>query len=163
MAEQTLDLKHLPKTEAYEALTKQAHAVLLGLSDEIAAMATLSCMMFHAFAPLWAGFYRVVSPGALLRIGPYQGTLGCLEIPFGKGVCGAVAADRRTRFVRDVHNFEGHISCDARARSEIVVPVMNMAGDLIAVFDVDSERIGAFDETDAQGLESLMRWFSVNV
>jgi L-methionine (R)-S-oxide reductase len=162
MAEQTLDLKHLPKREAYETLTAHANAVLLGISDEVAAMATLSCMMFHAFAPLWAGFYRVVTPGALLRIGPYQGTLGCLEIPFGKGVCGAVARERKTRVVRDVHAFEGHISCDARSRSEIVVPVTNSAGELIAVFDVDSEHIGAFDEADAQGLEDLMRWFSVN-
>src|SRR5919202_5558290 len=99
MAEITLDLRGAPKAEAYERLIAQAASVLDGLGDEIAAMATVSCLVHHAFRHLWTGFYRVVEPGRLLRVGPYQGTLGCLEIEFGKGVCGAVAARGRTVLV----------------------------------------------------------------
>src|SRR6188472_2045821 len=95
--------------------------------DPVTAMATMSALLHHGFGFLWTGFYRVVSPG-LLRVGPYQGTLGCLEIAFGRGVCGTAAAERKTIFVADVTRFPGHIACDARSRSEIVVPVFNVAG-----------------------------------
>jgi GAF domain-containing protein len=114
----------------------------------------------HAFGHLWTGFYRVVQPDRLLRVGPYQGTLGCLEIPFGKGVCGAAAAARRTVVVEDVHAFPGHITCDGRSRSEIVVPVVDRTGALIAVFDVDSEHLATFDDADREGLERLLGWFA---
>jgi GAF domain-containing protein len=133
--------------------------VLGGLDDEIAAMATISCLVHHAFAHLWTGFYRVVEPGRLLRVGPYQGTLGCLEIAFGRGVCGTSAAEQRTVVVPDVERFPGHITCDSRARSEIVVPVLAADGSLRAVFDVDSDRPAAFDDEDAAGLERLVAWF----
>jgi len=93
-------------------------------------------------------------------VGPYQGTLGCLDIAFGRGVCGTAAAERRTIVVADVSKFPGHISCDARAKSEIVVPVMNAQGSLIAVLDVDSEKRGRFDDEDARGLERIVRWFA---
>lgn len=158
MAEVTLDLKSLPKDEAYRQLAQHARAVLEGVDDDVAAMATMSCLVHHAFGHLWTGFYRVVSP-TLLRVGPYQGTLGCLEIRFGKGVCGAAAAKGETQVVADVHAFPGHITCDGRSASEIVVPVFDRAGGLIAVFDVDSAEKGTFDEVDRRHLEALMGWF----
>ncbi len=158
MAETMLDVRGLPKREAWAALLTQLDAVLAGLDDEIAAMATVSCVVHHGFGFLWTGFYRVVGP-ALLRVGPYQGTLGCLEIAFGRGVCGTAAAERRTVVVPDVEAFPGHISCDGRARSEIVVPVRGRGGALLAVLDVDSERVAAFDEVDARALERICGWF----
>jgi GAF domain-containing protein len=133
--------------------------VLEGIDDPVAEMATVSCLVHHAFAHLWTGFYRVVAPGRLLRVGPYQGTLGCLEIPFGQGVCGTSAAERRTVVVEDVHAFPGHITCDARSRSEIVVPVTDRTGALVAVFDIDSDRPAAFDDADRDGLERILARF----
>jgi L-methionine (R)-S-oxide reductase len=159
MTETTLDLRGLPKVEAYEQLHAHVASVLAGVDDEIAAMATMSCLVHHAFGHLWTGFYRVVEPGRLLRVGPYQGALGCLEISFGKGVCGTAAAERRTVVVPDVERFAGHITCDSRARSEIVVPVFAADGSLRAVFDIDSEELGTFDGEDAAGLERLVGWF----
>ena len=102
----------------------------------------------------------MVQPGRLLRVGPYQGTLGCMEIEFGKGVCGTAAAEMRTVIVEDVHAFPGHITCDARSRSEIVVPVFGKDKELIAVLDIDSEEPGAFGEEDREGLERLVAWFA---
>ena len=160
MAEVTLDLRAAPKAQAYPELERHVRAVLEGLDDEIAAMATMSCLVHHAFGHLWTGFYRVVEPERLLRVGPYQGTLGCLEIQFGRGVCGTAAAERRTVVVEDVHDFPGHIACDARSRSEIVVPVFGRGGALIAVLDIDSERRGAFDDEDRIALERLVGWFA---
>jgi GAF domain-containing protein len=123
-------------------------------------MATISCLVHHAFGHLWTGFYRVVVDDKLLRVGPYQGTLGCLEIPFGRGVCGTAAATRTTQVVPDVHAFPGHITCDGRSASEIVVPVFDAAGGLIAVFDVDSARPATFDDDDRVGLERLLTVFA---
>jgi L-methionine (R)-S-oxide reductase len=160
MSEITLDLRGKPKAEAYAELKIHVEAVLEGIDDEIAAMSTMACLLHHAFGHLWTGFYRVVQPGKLLRVGPYQGTLGCLEITFGKGVCGTAAATRETMLVPDVHAFPGHISCDARSRSEIVVPVLGRNRELLAVLDIDSEHKATFDEVDQRELESLMGWFS---
>lgn len=157
MAEIALDLRREPKDRAYAMLHAVAASTLAGITDPIAGMATISSLAHHAFGFLWTGFYRIVD-GKLL-IGPYQGTLGCLEIEMGRGVCGTAARERRTVVVTDVSRFPGHIACDARARSEIVVPVFDAAGSLIAVFDVDSERSNSFDETDQKGLEALMTWF----
>lgn len=159
MAEETLDLRKLSKPDAYRQLQEQQLAILEGIRDPIAAMSTLSCLVHHAFAHLWTGFYRVVKPEELLRVGPYQGTLGCLEIRFGKGVCGTAAAQRKPVIVPDVERFPGHITCDGRAKSEIVLPVFDHGGTLIAVFDVDSDRYAAFDEDDRAGLERLLSWF----
>lgn len=159
MAEVTLDLRDVPKAEAYETLAQHIEGVLEGIDDPIAGMATISALLHHAFGHLWTGFYRVVEPSRLLRVGPYQGTLGCLEIEFGKGVCGTAAARRETVLVENVHEFPGHITCDARSQSEIVVPVFDGARKLIAVLDIDSERTGAFDAEDQAALEELMRWF----
>lgn len=156
MAETTLDLRHLPKRDAYDILHANCVEVLRGVNDDVTKMATLSCLVHHAFGHLWTGFYRVVEPEALLRVGPYQGTLGCLEIAFGRGVCGTAAATGVTQLVPDVHAFPGHIACDGRSRSEIVVPVRDAGGTLLAVFDVDSEHPAAFDDDDRAGLERLL-------
>ena len=160
MAEVTLDLRDVPRAEAYRMLESQLDAVLEGIDDPIAAMATLSALLHYGFGHLWTGFYRVVEPGRRLRVGPYQGTLGCLDIEFGKGVCGTAAVRRETVVVADVHAFPGHIACDARSRSEIVVPVLDRRGELIAVLDIDSEFLGAFSEVDRNGLERLVRIFA---
>lgn len=160
MAETTLDLRALAKPDAYAELEAHVRGVLAGVDDPIAGMATVSCLVHHAFGHLWTGFYRVVDPGRLLRVGPYQGTLGCLDITFGRGVCGTAAAEGRTVVVDDVHAFPGHIACDARSRSEIVVPVWDSAGALLAVLDVDSDRVSAFDADDAAGLARIVAWFA---
>jgi GAF domain-containing protein len=123
-------------------------------------MATIAALVHHAFGHLWTGFYRVVEPGGLLRVGPYQGSLGCLDIAFGRGVCGTAAAEMRSIIVADVDKFPGHIACDARSRSEIVVPVLGSRGDLLAVFDVDSDQLDAFNDEDQSGLEHLVSWFA---
>lgn len=159
MSETTQDLRALPKPEAWRQLTQQIDAILEGVNDDICAMSTLTCLIHHAFNHLWTGFYRVVTPGKLLRVGPYQGTLGCLEIPFGKGVCGTAAATGQTQLVPDVLAFPGHITCDSRSASEIVVPVFNRQGALIAVFDIDSDRPAAFDAVDQVHLERLLERF----
>ena len=159
MAEQTLELLGLPRRRAYEELDAHLDAVLAGIDDEIAIMSTMSALLHHGFHHLWTGFYRVVEPDQLLRVGPYQGTLGCLEIRFGQGVCGTAAAEGRTIVVPDVHAFPGHITCDARSRSEIVVPVRDADGALLAVLDIDSDRPAAFDHDDAEGLERIVRRF----
>lgn len=158
MAEVTLDLRGVPKKQAYTELHSHVSAVLEGITDEIAAMATMTCLLHHAFGHLWTGFYRVVAP-ALLRVGPYQGTLGCLEITFGKGVCGAAAAKQETVVVPDVHAFPGHITCDAHSRSEIVVPVFGPGRRLIAVLDIDSDRPETFDDVDRVELERMVERF----
>lgn len=159
MSETTLDLRSLPKPEAYRQLAQHVRSVLEGITDEITAMSTIACLVHHAFGHLWTGFYRVVPPGNLLRVGPYQGSLGCLEIPFGRGVCGTAAATAQPQLVPDVHAFPGHITCDSRSASELVLPVFNGAGSLIAVFDIDSEHKAAFDLTDQTQLEGLLGLF----
>jgi len=159
MAEVTLDLRHIPKERAYAQLHAHLIGVLAGIDDDIAGMATLAALIHHAFGHLWTGFYRVVGPEHL-RVGPYQGTVGCLDITFGRGVCGTAAAERRTVVVPDVDRFPGHIACDGRSKSEIVVPVFDKSGGLIAVLDIDSERRATFDKEDANGLERIVRWFA---
>jgi L-methionine (R)-S-oxide reductase len=154
------DLRDVPREDAYARLLEIQSLVLEGSTDVIAGMATTSALLHHAFGHLWTGFYRVVQPGALLRVGPYQGSLGCQEIAFGRGVCGTAAAERRTVVVPDVHAFPGHIACDARSASEIVVPVTNAKGDLIAVLDIDSPERNAFGDADVAGLERLVAWFA---
>ncbi len=149
----------MEKTERYDEVAKEITAVLEGESNLTARMATVSNILHHAFDHFfWTGFY-VVDPDKPdeLVVGPYQGTLGCLRIPFGKGVCGAAAASGETQIVDDVHAFPGHIACDARSESEIVVPVFDHGGALIAVLDVDSDRKAMFDEGDKAGLEAVVK------
>ena len=160
MAETIPDLRNVPKALAYVELKGHSDAILEGVDDDVTAMATMAALVHHAFGYLWTGFYRVIVPGQLLRVGPYQGSLGCLDIAFGRGVCGAAAAEMKTVIVPDVGKFPGHIACDARSRSEIVVPVLDRRGDLIAVLDVDSDQLDAFKAEDQQGLERLVSWFA---
>lgn len=150
------------KSERYREVQRNIEAFLSDEGehhlDDIALMATITSMLAGAFDSFfWTGFYRV--RGESLVIGPYAGTPGCIYIPFGKGVCGTAAADGRTVIVPNVHEFPGHIACDARSQSEIVVPVFDRSGTLIAVLDVDSDRLNAFDEADAAGLERICRLF----
>jgi GAF domain-containing protein len=147
------------KAARYAALAEEIAAVLAGETSVVARQATVAAMLADAFDHyFWTGFYLVdrEKPDELV-VGPYQGTLGCLRIAFGRGVCGTAAAERRTVIVPDVDAFPGHIACDSRSRSEIVVPVIDQAGALLGVFDVDSTELAAFDETDAAGLVRILR------
>jgi len=159
MAESIPDLRNEPKDRAYAELYAHASAVLEGVDDSVATMATLSALIHHSMGHLWTGFYRVVEPGNLLRVGPYQGSLGCLDIRFGQGVCGSAAAQGKTVVVPDVEKFPGHITCDARSRSEIVLPVRNSRRELIGVLDIDSSELNAFDNEDQKGLEKIVTLF----
>lgn len=145
----------MDKRARYEEVRLALASLLDGEDDWVAAMATVSCELHHAFDHYdWTGFYRVVSP-ELLVIGPYQGGHGCLRIPFAKGVCGAAARTRTTQRVDDVHSFEGHIACASSTQSEIVVPILRPDGRVLAVLDVDSDQPAAFDEVDQAALEAL--------
>lgn len=146
------------KKQRYAEVAAEIAATVEGESNLIARLATVSNILHHAFDHyFWTGFYLVdADKPAELVIGPYQGTLGCLRIPFSKGVCGACATRRETVIVQDVHEFPGHIACDSRSESEIVVPVFDRAGRLIAVFDVDSAEKNQFDADDRDGLEAIM-------
>lgn len=143
------------KRARYEQVRAAIDSLLEGEDDWVAAMATVSCELHHAFDHYdWTGFYRAVSDD-LLVIGPYQGTHGCLRIPFSRGVCGAAARTRQTQLVPDVEAFEGHIACSSSTRSEIVVPVLRPDGRVLAVLDVDSNAPAAFDAVDQEFLDAL--------
>ena len=145
------------RSELYDQLIRDLEAILEGVDDAIAAMATVACLVYERVpGTSFAGFYRRVAP-ELLRIGPYQGPLGCLEIPYARGVCGAAARERATQLVPDVHAFPGHIACDEGARSEIVVPVLDERGEVVAVLDLASRAPANFDDHDRAGLERLVR------
>lgn len=147
------------KAERYAVLAEQIGAVLDGEPNLTARMATVASMLAASFDHFfWTGFY-VVDPDRPreLVVGPYQGTLGCLRIAFGRGVCGTAAETGEIQVVEDVHAFPGHIACDARSASEIVVPVFDGAGRLIAVLDVDSDQKAAFDAVDADRLQAILQ------
>ena len=128
--------------------------------DDIALMSTINSVLANRFDHyFWTGFYRVC--GDRLVVGPYIGTVGCLQIEFGRGVCGTAAAQRQTVIVPDVSRFPGHIACDPNSKSEIVVPVFGTGGDLIAVLDVDSDQLDSFDDEDREGLEKIVSLFSL--
>jgi len=146
------------KAQRYAALRTEIAAVIAGEPNITARYATASSLLAQAFPDRFfgTGFY-LVDPDKQneLVVGPYQGTLGCLRIPFGKGVCGACAAQRESIIVPDVHTFPGHIACDSRSNSEIVLPVFDHTGALAAVLDVDSTQFNAFDAADQSGLEAI--------
>jgi len=151
------------KTSAYEECYQQIVAIWRdeggATLDPIALMATINSILANRFESyFWTGFYRLI--GGRLVIGPYMGTVGCLQIEIGRGVCGTAAAERRTLIVPDVTQFPGHIACDPHSRSEIVVPVFGTDGELFAVLDVDSDRLNAFDEEDRAGLEKIVSLFA---
>ncbi len=143
-------------TADYDTLAKTIAALTEGETDEVALMATITCEVHHSDDRFdWTGFYRVTEPG-LLKIGPYQGGHGCLVIPFDRGVCGAAARTGAVQLVPDVDAFPGHIACASSTRSELVLPVRNAAGEIIAVFDIDSNQPDAFSEYDASSLGEIL-------
>jgi L-methionine (R)-S-oxide reductase len=140
----------------YPALAATIRALTEAEDDPIALMATVACEVHHSDDRFdWTGFYRVTAPG-MLKIGPYQGGHGCLTIPFERGVCGACARTRTTQLVPDVEAFPGHIACSSSTRSEIVLPVFDRTGALIAVFDIDSDQPAAFTDEDARELAAIL-------
>lgn len=151
------------KSQAYEESFRDIVAVWRdeggATLDDIALMATINAVLANRFPHFfWTGFYRVC--GDRLVVGPYIGTVGCLQIEIGRGVCGTAAAKRETVVVPDVTQFPGHIACDPNSKSEIVVPVFGPDRELIAVLDVDADRLDAFDEDDARGLEKIVALFA---
>jgi len=140
----------------YDNLRQVVASLTAGEDDPVALMATVACEVHHSDTRFdWTGFYRVVGP-ELLKIGPYQGGHGCLVIPFSRGVCGAAARTGQVQLVPDVDAFPGHIACASSTRSEIVLPVHDSAGDLIGVFDIDSNQPDAFDAADSTGLMAVL-------
>jgi GAF domain-containing protein len=140
----------------YALLSKTIAALTEGETDTIALMATVACEVHHSDDRFdWTGFYRVTAP-RLLKIGPYQGGHGCLVIPFDRGVCGAAARSGEIQLVPDVDTFPGHIACSSSTRSEIVLPVRNASGELIGVFDIDSDQPDAFTEEDSRQLDAIL-------
>ena len=145
------------KTEFYRDLLAQAKALISGETDSIANMANISALLFNALAEVnWVGFYRVLDKELVL--GPFQGQVACIRIPLGVGVCGTAAQTVTTQRIDDVHQFDGHIACDASSNSEIVIPV-KLKGVTIAVLDIDSTRFERFDQNDQMGLESIVEVF----
>lgn len=140
----------------YDTLSKTIASLTEGETDTVALMATIACELHHSDDRFdWTGFYRVTAP-EMLKIGPYQGGHGCLQIPFSRGVCGAAARTGETQLVDDVDAFPGHIACASSTRSEVVLPVKNKAGDVIAVLDIDSNKPAAFTAADATALQAIL-------
>lgn len=146
-----------PLRVCYDALYARIMALTAGETDQVALMATVVCEVHHSDDRFnWTGFYRVTEP-EMLKIGPYQGGHGCLHIPFSRGVCGAVASSGEAALVPDVDAFPGHIACASSTRSELVLPVTDSQGALIAVFDLDSDQPAAFTEDDLAGLSQILK------
>ena len=148
-------MDEITKHETYRRVRAALAELLADEDDFIAALATVACELHHAFGYFdWTGFYRVRGPD-LLVIGPYQGSHGCLRIPFSRGVCGAAARSKQTQLVPDVTLFDGHIACSSSTRSEIVVPIIAATGSVLGVLDVDSNEVGAFSTLDQRELEAI--------
>ncbi|KQQ64181.1 GAF domain-containing protein [Pseudomonas sp. Leaf129] len=143
--------------EGYRMLCAQLESLLADERDFVANAAQFSAFLFNQVDDLnWAGFY--LNRNEELVLGPFQGQVACVRIPFGRGVCGAAAASRETQRVEDVHAFPGHIACDSASNSELVIPLLK-DGRLIGVLDLDSPRLARFSEADQQGLEQLAAIF----
>lgn len=143
--------------EGYALWAAQLQALLAGERDFIANAAQFSAFLFNELPELnWAGFY--LNRGGELLLGPFQGKVACVRIPFGRGVCGAAALSQQTQRVEDVHAFPGHIACDSASNSELVVPLLQ-GGRLLGVLDLDSPRVGRFSEEDQAGIEGLVKVF----
>lgn len=149
------------KTEKYELLLKQADAIISSESDLIANMANLTALLKDTFGWFWIGFYRVDNLSEQLILAPFQGPLACTRIDYGKGVCGEVWATGQTQIVDDVNAHPNHIACSSLSQSEIVVPVRNKANDIIAVLDIDSDKLATFDKVDGEYLEKLVELLKV--
>ena len=146
----------MEKTDNYRLLERQIAALLEGEADTIAKMANVAAVLHETFGFWWTGFYRVA--GNELVLGPFQGPVACMHIPFGKGVCGTAWKRNETVVVPDVEQFPGHIACSSASRSEIVVPVHGADGAVTAVLDIDSDRLATFDEEDKIWLEKIVKW-----
>ena len=144
----------MEKAEKYRLLERQLAALLEGETDVIAKMANVAAVLHAEFGFWWTGFYRVA--GDELSLGPFQGPVACMHIPFGKGVCGTAWKRNESVVVPDVEAFPGHIACSAASRSEIVVPVHGADGSVIAVLDIDSDKLATFDDTDRVWLEKIV-------
>ena len=151
----------MEKEEKYRLLTEQIKALVEGETDSVAVMANVCAAIHETMGFLWTGFYRVMpktqsdDSDQELVLGPFQGPVACMHIPFGKGVCGSAWKRKETIVVPDVEQFPGHIACSSLSRSEIVVPVFSQAGEVVAVLDIDSKELATFDETDRQYLEAI--------
>ena len=145
----------MSKEAQYDLLNRQLTALLEGESDLIAKMANIAAVLHETFGFWWTGFYRVA--GNELILGPFQGPVACMHIPYGKGVCGTAWARNASVVVPDVEAFPGHIACSAASRSEIVVPVHGPDGAVTAVLDIDSDKLATFDEIDKVWLETIVK------
>jgi GAF domain-containing protein len=145
----------MKKDEKYRLLTEQIKALIEGETDSVAVMANVCAAIHETMGSFWTGFYRVM--GGELVLGPFQGPVACMHIPFGRGVCGSAWEQKKTLVVPDVEQFPGHIACSSLSRSEIVVPVFSQANEVIAVLDIDSKELATFDETDRQYLEGICK------
>ena len=152
MAEE-LTIKDGTKAEKYAELLPQIKSVVADEPDSIANMANVAAMLWQTFHWWWTGFYRVVDD--VLVLGPFQGPMACTRIRKGKGVCGTAWQEDKTQVVPDVDLFPGHIACSSASRSEIVVPIHNPEGQVVAVLDIDSAELATFDETDRIWLERI--------
>ena len=144
------------KTEKYQLLYEQIKALLNKENDEIANMANVAALIHETFNFWWTGFYRVIDNELVL--GPFQGPVACTRIAYGKGVCGTAWKETQTIVVKNVHEFPGHIACSSASQSEIVVPIFK-ENQVIAVLDIDSEKLATFDETDKEWLEKTVSLF----
>ena len=143
------------KQKRYDRIYLQLKALLETSGDPISNMATIAAILHHKFdCFFWTGFYGLKS-GKLL-VGPYQGAVACIELKENTGVCWTVIQQKQSIIVPDVHQFPGHIACDSRSKSEIVIPVKDQNGDIVWVMDVDSKELNAFDEADKNGLEKIV-------
>ena len=141
------------KAQKYQMLVSQIASLIEGEDDQIAMMSNVAAAIHQEMKFWWTGFYRVV--GEELLLGPFQGPVACMHIPFGRGVCGTAWQRQQTVVVPDVDQFPGHIACSSQSRSEIVVPVFSPDGKVTAVLDIDSENLAAFDDVDRQYIEQI--------
>lgn len=149
------------KAEFYHELLGQTKALINDESDIIANMANTSALLFERLADVnWVGFYRLIDDELVL--GPFQGKVACIRIPVGKGVCGTCSYTGEVQRISDVHQFDGHIACDARSNAELVVPV-KVSGKVIAILDIDSTEFDRFDLEDEQGIVSIVQAFEQNI
>ncbi len=149
----------MDKQEQYQHVFQNLDALCEGEPDDIALMATMACELYHGLDHFhWVGFYRVIDESTL-KIGPYQGTHGCLTINFSRGVCGQCAREKRLINIPDVTQIPHHIACSSSTRSELVLPILKKDGSLLAVLDIDSNDVQAFDCIDEQHLEQVQRFF----
>ena len=143
------------KAGRYARIYDQVTELLIKSNNPISAMATISALLHHKMDFFWTGFYLLHE--GKLQVGPYQGSLACIDLKNDTGVCWAAITRKQTVIVPDVHDFPGHIACDSRSQSEIVVPLFNAEGHITGVLDIDSATLSTFDETDALWLEKLVK------